>query len=153
MTNSGVRSAAVLLNSGTAFSYRMDGDSHKHGRGTAGGADEVPNRQTVPVSINTFTSAILTSPNTISLRDQPPAQPQSSKYRPPHLRNQGSSSGAAPLTPSFQRHGAGRSSEMDANRGSWDRNPAATTQRTSQLPSGMWFLSILHLKITIGIIR
>ncbi|KAL6502204.1 Protein argonaute-2 [Orobanche hederae] len=66
----------------------------------------------------------------------PPAQPQSVKYIPPHLRNLRSGDDGGRHSPSCQRQGLGCSSEMGPIRRSWDPPPAPPTQRTSRLPLG-----------------
>ncbi|KAI3455843.1 hypothetical protein Pfo_012506 [Paulownia fortunei] len=104
----------------------MDGDRHNSGRGTGGGSDQGPSRQ----------------------GSGPPAQPQPVKYRPPHLRNQGSGAVTGPHTPLFQRQGVGSSSEMGYTRRSWDPPPAPPTQRTSRLPSNPGNFDVELMKIS-----
>ncbi|KAK6150205.1 hypothetical protein DH2020_017730 [Rehmannia glutinosa] len=106
----------------------MDGDRRNYGRGTGGGSDRVQNRQVPP----------------------PPTQPQSGKYIPPHLRNRGSGAVDGPHSPSYQRQGLGRSSEMGPVQRSWDPPPAPPTQRISGSghPSNPGNIGIELLKVS-----
>ncbi|KAL2244547.1 protein argonaute 2 isoform X1 [Sesamum indicum] len=99
----------------------MDASRHNYG-----GSDQRPTRQ-APTS---------------------QAQPQSVKYRPPHLRNQGTASGPGLHSPSVQRQGVGPSSEVCSTWRSRDPPSAPPAHRTSQLPSSPGNFGVELLKIS-----